>query len=735
MGAASTPAREDLLRHGAWLRTLALQLARDEAEADDVVQQTWLRALETPPDRAPRGTGWWVRVVRNVVFERARRRGALRRREQRAARPERLESTVDVVIRTEMHRHLVDALLAIEEPFRSTLLLRWFDELSAAEIGRRTGVPAATVRTRLKRGMDRLRERMDARQGSRRAWVPALLALARGPEPASGVTAAGWTSGALAMGTKGKAAIAVAAVASLVLGTIAVVSRGTASRAPSTAESAAPESDAPRLAGRPEGLESASAGGAIEGDAPAVRALRGRVLDRQGRAAPRAVVTLHREGTGHVEVAVDAEGRYEASGLDPGSYVVRAHARNEGAAKAVVTIAEASREMLVPPLRLSGDGVIEGRATFPDGTPGAHVRVSAVRVEAPSGVGEDVAGLEETWTRTDASGWFRLAGLAPGIHSVSAGGGSKTSICATGDRCDLLLERRRVLLRVMDARGVPVAGAAVSVHVEHPGSRRDPRNVDGMSGEMPEDGMEDLWGDVGDRMLLSASSEDGVPAEAVLTLDDRAWSREVALALEDARPRTGTVRVRALSPSGEPLARVPVEVATVATDRWIAGRDDAAPDDAIEVPVGRWRVRAGTDLFTLDFALPGEAEVDVEEGRTTDVEIRLRPAGRLRLVVHGLEAGERSEGDRVTVTPQDGSDAYVLYAFILIEDGGWRTGGVEPGRPAISLQRFPPGVYDVAVEMVGYEPVRRAVRVEPGAYADLDVTVERASSAPPVQNR
>ncbi len=48
---------EELLQHERWMRHLARRLVRDEASADDLVQQTWLEALRRPHRsiRAARG--------------------------------------------------------------------------------------------------------------------------------------------------------------------------------------------------------------------------------------------------------------------------------------------------------------------------------------------------------------------------------------------------------------------------------------------------------------------------------------------------------------------------------------------------------------------------------------------------------------------------------------------------------------------------------------------------------
>ena len=61
---------EALLIHAGWVRRLALALVRDPAEADDLVQDTWLAAVRHAPERAPRS--WLERVLRNAWRQRWR---------------------------------------------------------------------------------------------------------------------------------------------------------------------------------------------------------------------------------------------------------------------------------------------------------------------------------------------------------------------------------------------------------------------------------------------------------------------------------------------------------------------------------------------------------------------------------------------------------------------------------------------------------------------------------------
>ncbi|MBI3847168.1 MAG: hypothetical protein HY292_21275, partial [Planctomycetes bacterium] len=103
----------------------------------------------------------------------------------------RLPSTADVVEREALRREVVDAVLGLDEPYRTTLLLRFFEDEPASSIAKRLGIPVETVRTRIKRGLDRVRERLDAEHdGDRRAWLVALVPLAK-PAPAASLVLTG----------------------------------------------------------------------------------------------------------------------------------------------------------------------------------------------------------------------------------------------------------------------------------------------------------------------------------------------------------------------------------------------------------------------------------------------------------------------------------------------------------------------------------------------------------------
>lgn len=317
---------DELLTHSAWVRRVAASLVRNAVDADDVVQSTWLAALQRPPTSETNVAGWLATVARNIVRKRARTEGRRTSREQVAHdQIEATPSPESVVERAELQQMIATLVLDLAEPFRSTLLLHYFEELSPSEIAARQGIPAATVRSRLKRGLDDLRAQLDrANHGKRRAWLAPVAALAARPTRYLPVV---W-KGLWIMKTK----LAIAAAVAFILGTLLFVGGTVARRAhrngppPTAAKTMAP------VAG-PRSLRAIRAWN--DPFAPARSAIEGIVRGPDGKPLDGALVGAVPEDSDaddmHVHAVAFATsnhgGRFRIEGLRPGAYAAQATAR------------------------------------------------------------------------------------------------------------------------------------------------------------------------------------------------------------------------------------------------------------------------------------------------------------------------------------------------------------------------------------------------------------------------
>jgi len=180
---------DPLLRQRAWLRRLAASLVVDAAHADDVAQQALVAAFEKPPAGGGAPRAWLATVARNL----ARKLGASERtraaHERAAATPERLPATDEVVARAALETEVALAVLALAEPYRTALLLRFYEGRPPRAIARATQVAVETARTRIKRGLELLRAELVTRRasgggatgvGATSAWALELVSLLDG---------------------------------------------------------------------------------------------------------------------------------------------------------------------------------------------------------------------------------------------------------------------------------------------------------------------------------------------------------------------------------------------------------------------------------------------------------------------------------------------------------------------------------------------------------------------------
>lgn len=179
-----------LLANAGWLKELARRLVRDAHLAEDVAQDTWLAVLERPPRGLEAPRSWLARVAGNAA--RGRRRSDTARARREAARAgDGVEAPASVVVeRAQLHALLVEELLAMREPRRATILRHFFEGASTEDIARDDEVSPSTVRGRLQRGLEELRERFDRRSGGEGRGLAALAAWVDTTDPAPAGSAA-----------------------------------------------------------------------------------------------------------------------------------------------------------------------------------------------------------------------------------------------------------------------------------------------------------------------------------------------------------------------------------------------------------------------------------------------------------------------------------------------------------------------------------------------------------------
>ncbi|MBL8695324.1 MAG: sigma-70 family RNA polymerase sigma factor [Planctomycetes bacterium] len=178
---AHQPTPDLLRKHRAFARSLAWSLLHDEHEAEDVAQDALLASLRHPPrdDGGEPETTWrrWISVVtKNLVRDRSRAEAARRKHEPRTKPEEHAPSAQQIYEREAAARKVIDAVFALDEPSRSAILLRYYEDLPPRRIAERLGLPVETVRSRIKRGLTELRRTLAAEYG--RGWMGFLVPLA-----------------------------------------------------------------------------------------------------------------------------------------------------------------------------------------------------------------------------------------------------------------------------------------------------------------------------------------------------------------------------------------------------------------------------------------------------------------------------------------------------------------------------------------------------------------------------
>lgn len=164
-----------LTRYQNRLYRYLLRMVRNQAEAEDLFQQTWVRVAEKIRryDASRNFEPWLFALARNLAIDHLRR-----------IRPESLDEPladsatgetaaaklasgerppIDGILQRERANRLNGALETLPVVYREVLTLRFEEEMKLEEIAEVLGTPLSTVKTRLRRALARMREALESR--------------------------------------------------------------------------------------------------------------------------------------------------------------------------------------------------------------------------------------------------------------------------------------------------------------------------------------------------------------------------------------------------------------------------------------------------------------------------------------------------------------------------------------------------------------------------------------------
>ena len=158
------------------LYTLARYFMRDQADAEDAVQECYLRALRHFDSyRGPAMKPWLLTILRNVCNAEFARRGKKEtpadhtEEESEAASPiwqEPQASPETALLRQQDGDTIRRLVAALPHQFREAIVLREINDLSYHEIAQVAGVPVGTVMSRLARARSMLRSAWHVAEGA-----------------------------------------------------------------------------------------------------------------------------------------------------------------------------------------------------------------------------------------------------------------------------------------------------------------------------------------------------------------------------------------------------------------------------------------------------------------------------------------------------------------------------------------------------------------------------------------
>jgi RNA polymerase sigma-70 factor (ECF subfamily) len=164
-----------IVRYQNRLYRYLLRMVREQAEAEDLFQQTWVRVAEkiSQFDLRRNFEPWLFALARNLAIDHLRRvrpsslDEPAGEAESGMTAGERLVSiqrpVLDGILERERAGRLASALETLSVSYREVLSLRFEEEMKLEEIAEVLAIPLSTVKTRLQRALERMRQTLESK--------------------------------------------------------------------------------------------------------------------------------------------------------------------------------------------------------------------------------------------------------------------------------------------------------------------------------------------------------------------------------------------------------------------------------------------------------------------------------------------------------------------------------------------------------------------------------------------
>lgn len=152
---------------------LAYRMTGNRQEAEDIVQETFLRVYRSLDryDEALKFSTWIYRICTNLCIDRLRKRKASYSLDADVSEgegtdwysmlPSEEPTPEGRLMLSETQRRIREAIDTLPEKYKSVVILRYMHDMSLQEIGDVLDMPVTTVKTRVHRGREFLRKKME----------------------------------------------------------------------------------------------------------------------------------------------------------------------------------------------------------------------------------------------------------------------------------------------------------------------------------------------------------------------------------------------------------------------------------------------------------------------------------------------------------------------------------------------------------------------------------------------